>query len=99
MKPSSRRDTVGHIRELIGSVYGDKVFEDGSFDKVGMKLSHTVDFVATNCSQVSHSHHFGIGFFNYRNAGKHIAVFGERLLDILEELHVDLVNNLQMAWE
>ena len=60
MKPSPRSDTIGHIGELVGSVNGDKVFENGSFDQVRMKLSHTVDFVTTNCSQVSHPHHFGV---------------------------------------
>lgn len=97
VKPSPRRDTVRDISELVRSIDLDKVFEDGGLDKVRMEFSYTVDLVATNDSQISHSHHLRLRFFDNRHSSKHLTLLGIFPLHHVEELHVNLVDDLKMS--
>lgn len=64
-----------------------------------MKLGYTIDFVASDGSQVRHPHHLRLRLFDDGDSRQHTTVFGEFLLDHVKELHVDLVNNLEMPWQ
>ena len=99
MEPPSRRNAVGHIGKFVWSIDLDKVFKDCGLDQVRVKLSYTIDLVASNGGEVGHLHHFRLGFFDDRNAPEHVAIVGELLLHHMKELRIDLVNDLEMSRE
>jgi hypothetical protein len=98
VQPPSRCDTIGYVGELIRTVDLDKVLENGGLDEVGVKLGYTIDFMASNGRQVSHSHHLWLGLFDDGDTREHVTILGELLLNHLEELHIDLVDDLEMPW-
>ena len=64
VKPATGSDAVGHVCELVRSENLDKVLEDGSLDKVGVKLCDTIDLVRTNDGKIRHAHHLLGSFLN-----------------------------------
>ena len=99
MEPSPGGNAVGHVSEFVGSINLDKVFKYCCLDEVRMKLSYTVDFVASNGREVSHLHHLWLGFLNDGDTSKQLAVLGKLLLHHLEESHINLVYDLEMSWQ
>lgn len=97
VQPAARSDTVGDICELVWAEDSNKVLKDGGLDQVGVKLSHAVDLVGPDDSEVCHADHLGLRLLDDRNPAKDIAIFGEHLLHLLEEEHVNVVDDLQMA--
>jgi len=99
VQPSSRGNAIGDIGEFVRAIDFDKVLEDGRLDQVRVELSNAVDLVGANNCQEGHAYHLGLRFLNDGDITEHIPVFGEIALNILEELHVDLVDDGQMAWQ
>ncbi len=99
VQPSSRGDPVGHVGKLVRAVDFDKVLENGGLDQVRMQFGHPVHFLTSNDRQISHSHHLRLRFLDDRDRRQQVAPVGDFLLHHLEELHVDLVDDLEVPRE
>lgn len=99
VQPSAGSNTVCDVGELVRAVDLNKVLEDGGLDEVGVQLSHTVDLVRADKSQVRHADHLRVRLFDDRDTGKQLAVLGEFALYKLQELEVNVVDDLQVAGE
>lgn len=97
MKPSSRSDTVGDVSELVRSVDFDEIFEDCGLDEIRVQFSNTIHLVRADDGQVSHTDHLWLRLLDDRNTAKHVSVFREVALNILQELEIDLVDDLKMT--
>lgn len=99
MKPAARRDGVGDVGELVGTVDGDEVSENGGLDEIGVQFGYPVDLVRTHDCEESHANHLRLRFFDDGNPPEHVAVLGELLLHGLEEEQVDVIDNLHVTWK
>lgn len=97
MQPSSRRNTIGHISELVRTKDVDKVLEDGRLDKIRVELCNTIHLVRAHHGEMGHPDHLRLRLLNDGNAAQNFAVFGKLLLDNLEKVEVDLVDNHQVT--
>lgn len=97
MQPTTRGDTVGDVGELVRPKDSDEVLEDRRLDEVRVQFGDTVDLVRTDNSQVSHADHLWVGLLNDRYTSKHLAILGEVALHVLKEVHVDVVDDLEVT--
>lgn len=56
---SSIHRILQNERSLLDTLKLDKVFEDGRADQLGVELSDTVDFAASNTCEVRHAYLLG----------------------------------------
>lgn len=99
MQPATRGDTVRDVSELVRSVDLDEILENGRLDQVRVQLSNTIDLVRSNHSKVCHAYHLRLRFLDDGHIREQLTVLGERALNELQEIQVDVVDDLQMAWQ
>lgn len=99
VQPSARSDSIGNIGKAVDTKDLDKVLEDCGLDQIRVQLSHTVDLVRTNNSQVSHADHLWVRLLNDGHAAKKLAIIRELALHSLQEEEIDLVDDLKMSWQ
>lgn len=97
MQPAARGDAVGDVAELVWPVDGDEVLEDGGLDEVGVQFGDAIDLVRADDGDVSHADHLGLSLFDDGDAAEQVVVLGELALDVLQEGHVDLVDDLEVT--
>ena len=51
-----------------------KSLKNSGLDQVGVQFSNSIDLVRTNDSQVRHSDHLRLRFFDDRDATEHVAI-------------------------
>ena len=94
MQPAARCDAIGYVGEFVRTIDADEILEDRSPNEIGMQLSNSIDFMASNCGEIGHSNHLRLRFFNDRNTREHIPVLGKAAFDHLQKVHIDVVDDL-----
>lgn len=91
-------DTVGDVGEKVTTLELDKVSEDGSLEKLTMKLGHTVDLERTDNSEESHPDIFRRAFLDDRHSSDTVHVVWPSLGNLTQEVVVDSVDDLEVSW-
>lgn len=93
----SQLTSISDVLELAGSIEVNKVLHNRRPDEFTVKLGNSIDLVATNAGQVGHAYVLRVTFLDERHSGKAFAVFGEFLLDLLQEVQVDVEDDLHVT--
>lgn len=91
--------SIRDIRELIPSIKVYEVLHDRCLDKLRMELRNTIDFPTADTSQVRHPHILRRAFLDQAHPRQPIPIAREHLLDLLQEEHVDVEDDLHVARE
>ena len=96
--PPARRHAVGHVHELLRG-HPIEVAEHGLLEQLRVQRRDPVDRVAADARQVRHAHALVPGLVDDREPPRQLIVAGMTLPHVIEEATVDLVNDLEMAWQ
>ncbi len=96
--PPARRHAVGHVHELLRR-HPIEVAEHGLLEQLRVQRRDPVDRVAADARQVRHAHALVPGLVDDREPPRQLIVAGMTLPHVIEEATVDLVNDLEMAWQ
>lgn len=90
-------DAVGDVGEKVPTLELDKVSEDGSLEKLTVKLGDTIDLERADNSEESHPDVFRRAFLDDRHSLDTIHVVRPSLGDLSEEVVVDPVDDLKVS--
>src|SRR5262249_9672854 len=97
-EPAPRRHAVRDVEKLLRR-YPVEVAEHRLLQELGMESGDTVDRVAAHAGEMGHAYVSASRFINQRKPSNELIVVRIALPDVIEKAAIDLVDDLQMAWQ
>ena len=95
-QPAPRRHPIRDVDKLLWP-HLVEIVEEFALQQFGMKLSHSVDLVASDAGEIGHANIFLVMLVNDRHARNPRLVAGETLANLLQKPRINFVDDFQVA--